>query len=88
MSTHFPLLPLITDLYTKLTFELRVKGYFEIHYRPFICTYFNLKILVSFIFFLDNCFIQITSITCKPHMYALRTYFSLIFSFFELNVCI
>ena len=54
MSTHFPLLPSITDLYTKLTFELRVKGYFEIHYRPFICTYFNLKILVSFIFFLDN----------------------------------
>ena len=54
MRTHFPLLPSITDLYTKLTLELRVKGYFEIHYRPFICTYFNLKILVSFIVFLDN----------------------------------
>ena len=52
MSTHFPHLPSITDLYTKLTFELRVKGYFEIHYRPFICTYFNLKILVSHFFFL------------------------------------
>ena len=52
MSKHFPLLLLITDLYAKLTFELRIKGYFEIHYRPFICTYFSLKTLVSFIFFL------------------------------------
>ena len=52
MSTHFPLLLSITDLYAKLTFELRVKGYFEIDYRPFIGTDFNLKILVSFILFL------------------------------------
>ena len=51
MSTHFPLVLSITDQYAKLTFELRVKDCFEIHYCPFISTYFKLKILVSFIFF-------------------------------------
>ena len=54
MSTHLPFLLSITDPYAKLTFELRVKGYFEIHNRPFIGTHVNLKILVSFIFFLDH----------------------------------
>ena len=42
----------ITNLhvYAKLTFELTVKGYFWNHYRPFISTYSNLKVWMSFVF--------------------------------------
>ena len=59
----------ITAIYTKLNFEL---GYFKFNHKVFtISAYFiNFKMFVSH-------FLKIIKFypNCKPHMYAVRTYF-------------
>ena len=54
MSTHFHLLLSITDLYAKLTFELRVKGNFEIFLHAIYPYLFQAENLSVFHLFLDN----------------------------------
>ena len=59
----------ITDIYAKLNFEL---GYFKVNRKVFIIrAYFNkFKMFVSH-------FLRIIQFypNCKPHVYAVRTYF-------------
>jgi len=59
----------ITDIYAKLNFEL---GYFKFNHKVFIIrAYFN-----NFKMFVSN-FLKIIQFypNCKPHMYAVQTYF-------------